>query len=157
MTTVNGGYVRVWLGEREIVHTEGYEINTDHQLARGLVGAVVFTTISDAIEAAKPGDTAYVDSNGGDQMRWRKMLDHTRMRFNSMTERQLWNRMGATTTRDKLEAFAFVAEERNMVGLAAAARGKLEELHGVKMAINKTKSDSLRKSEDGRLLRRMDL
>jgi len=59
----------------------------------------------------------------------RKALEHTRMRFDTMTERKLWNRMGATTDRNKLIAFAQVAGERGMSAIAAAARARFEELY----------------------------
>lgn len=121
------------------------------------IGAPVFNSIAEAIDKIKQGDTVYVLPNGGDTMGWRNMLAHTNMRFNSMTDRKLWNRMGATTTKDKLQAFAFVAEERGKIGLAAAARGKLEELHGIRMVQSKERAKVLNMPEGERLLRRMDI
>ena len=96
-------------------------------------------------------------TEGGDDVNMRKAIEHTRMRFDKMTERQLWNRMGATTTRNKIEAFAIVAEEKGMLSTAAAARARLEELYGViSHGSTKAQKTVLKKSNGGKLLRRMD-
>jgi len=98
-----------------------------------------------------------ISTEGGDGVNMRKAIEHTRMRFDKMTERQLWNRMGATTTRNKIEAFAIVAEEKGMLSIAAAARARLEELYGViSHGSTKAQKTVLKKSNGGKLLRRMD-
>jgi len=96
-----------------------------------------------------------INLKGGDTMNMRKALEHTRMRFNSMTERQLWNRMGATTTKNKIIAFAQIAEERNMFAIAAAANARLKELYGIDHT-PKAKSTVLETAKKEKLLRRMD-
>lgn len=139
-----------------ILRAGGEEITT--------TGSWDFSTLDAAIESAKPGDTINVLPNGGNEMNINQALDHTRMRFNTMTERQLWNRMGKMSVLVKLEAFAIVADERGFPDLAVAARARLTRMtSGGKIgvagnpitAIRKSGS-TLRKSDSGRMLRRID-
>lgn len=58
-------------------------------------------------------------------------MEHTRMRFDTMTERKLWNRLGATSNPDKLRCFVRVAREYGHNALATAAQAKYDELYGV--------------------------
>jgi len=92
----------------------------------------------------------------------RKALEHTRMRFDTMTERKLWNRMGATTDMNKLIAFAQVADERGMSAIAAAARARFEELYHRGYPIDRlsyTTEDNNKPVKDinERLLRKIDI
>ena len=92
----------------------------------------------------------------------RKALEHTRMRFDTMTERKLWNRMGATTDMNKLIAFAQVADERGMSAIAAAARARFEELYHRGYPIDRlsyTTEDNNKpvKKINERLLRKIDI
>lgn len=101
------------------------------------------STLAAAISAAKDADVIYVFPNirtweieGDNNMRIsHTMLEHTRMRFNTMSNIQLWTRMGKTTNPEKLEAFAAVAEERGHMDLAIAARARLASITG-KLSIN---------------------
>ena len=68
--------------------------------------------------------------------------------------------MGKTTDRNKLEAFAIVAEERGMPDLAASARVRLSMIHGEAMPdfSRQTSGDSsLSKRSGNGLKRRMDI
>ncbi len=51
---------------------------------------------------------------------------HERMRFNTMTERQLWTRLGKITTHEKFQNFAIMARESGYEALAIAAEAKLQ-------------------------------
>jgi hypothetical protein len=55
-------------------------------------------------------------------------LEHERMRFNTMTERQLWTRLGKITTPAKVRLFIRLAEERGYIDLAMAGQGRLARL-----------------------------
>jgi len=97
-----------------------------------------------------------------DNMNMRKALEHTRMRFDTMTERKLWNRMGATTDMNKLIAFAQVADERGMSAIAAAARARFEELYHRGYPIDRLSytaenNDKPVKKINERLLRKIDI
>lgn len=81
---------------------------------------------------------------------------YERMRFNSMTQKQLWTRLGKMTNPDKLRYFAVVAKDKGYYDLAGASYCRLHHLTGeavpdviIKTAFNKTKSQ--------RLLRRLDI
>ena len=71
-----------------------------------------------------------ISTEGGDGVNMRKAIEHTRMRFDKMTERQLWNRMGKMSVLVKLAAFAVVAEERGYPDMAVAARARLARMDG---------------------------
>ena len=85
----------------------------------------------------------------------RKALEHTRMRFDTMTERKLWNRMGATTDKNKLIAFSQVANERGMHAISSAATARLKELYGIDDN-HKAAKDILSDAKGERLLRKID-
>ena len=115
-----------------------------------------------------------INLKGGDTMNMRKALEHTRVRFNSMTERQLWNRMGKMSNLTKLEAFAYIADEQGYPDIAVAARARLSRMrNGGKIGQRssstltaediafiartpKAKSTVLETAKKEKLLRRMD-
>jgi len=111
-----------------------------------------------------------ISTEGGDEMNMRKAIEHTRMRFDKMTERQLWNRMGKMSVLTKLEAFAVVAEERGYPDLAVAASARLARMSsggvigqptrasaaGTRLRNTLTNKTVLKTTKKGKLLRRMD-
>lgn len=56
-------------------------------------------------------------------------MDHTRMRFETMTERELWTRLGRVTNEHKLRCFEALAREYSYMALSRAARNKYESLY----------------------------
>jgi len=131
----------------------------------GFTGEWTFETIDAAIEAAKPGDTVYVLPNGGDEMSYSEALRHARMRCNTMSERQLWTRMGKMTIPLKLRAFAEVADEKGFPDIAAAARARFTRFSGGgvidqpvrgHVGTRPARKSSLQTDNKGRALRRMD-
>lgn len=70
-------------------------------------------------------------SYGGDDLRVKNStLQHTRMRFDTMTKIQLFTRMGKVTIPEKILAFAIVAEERGEMALSIAAKARYAEITG---------------------------
>ena len=65
---------------------------------------------------------------GGDDMP--QGTAHERMRFEQMTERQLWTRLGKITTHEKFVNFAAMAREYGHEALAIAAEAKLKVATG---------------------------
>ena len=59
-----------------------------------------------------------------------KGLDHERYRFETMTERMLWTRLGKCFNHQKLKDYSTMAEEFNYLDLAIAAQAKLARLTG---------------------------
>ena len=57
-------------------------------------------------------------------------IEHERMRFRTMTERQLWTRLGKVFDHQKLKDYSKIAEEFNYLDLAIAAQAKLARLTG---------------------------
>ena len=83
-------------------------------------------------------------------------IAHEKMRFQQMTERQLWTRLGKISTPEKLERFASMAEEYGYPDLSIAAKGRLSRLTGTEMHIAQ-KPKQAEAASDGRLLRRLDV
>lgn len=90
-----------------------------------------------------------------------KVMSHTSMRFNTMTERQLWTRMGKITNEEKLLAFAAVAEIRNKPDLSMAAIARYVRLTGDNSVMNnpfkQAKSEPKKNEKTDRLLRKLDI
>ena len=84
-------------------------------------------------------------------------LSHERMRFNTMTERRLWTRLGKISKHDKLLDFAIVAKENGQddLAIAAGARYKMLTGEGIDWGTSSNYSQP-RAKESGRLLRRID-
>ena len=87
----------------------------------------------------------------------RRVMDHTRMRFDNMTPIKLWTRMGKVTNPEKLEAFYLVAEERNMPDLAVAAKARLAMLTGEEITSHSPKPKQIGRTIGDRGLRRIDV
>jgi hypothetical protein len=56
------------------------------------------------------------------------LYDHEAMRFNTMSEKALWNRLDKITHKDKLDMFVHMAKAKGLMGLAKAAEIKLKTL-----------------------------
>jgi len=86
-------------------------------------------------------------------------MEHERMRIRTMTDRQLWTRLGKMFIHRKLSDFAEAAIEAGKPALSVAAVAKLAELHGQNPAeMGRTASLQRKLADSGheRLLRRMD-
>jgi hypothetical protein len=55
-------------------------------------------------------------------------MEHERMRFKTMTQRQLYTRLGRIVHVDKLQKFILVAKEFGYASLAKTAQRKFEEM-----------------------------
>lgn len=88
-----------------------------------------------------------------------KLLRHTRMRFDTLTIRQLWTRMGKITNPEKLIAFAQIASERGRMDLSIAARARYADITGdnsmLSGLLGKPKPKKNKKTD--RLLRKLDV
>lgn len=131
---------------------------------------IAFSEGSWKIEGGKDMSFSGISSlrpKGGDNViaqPTRRIMDHTRMRFDSMTIRQLWTRMGKMSKVDKLFAFAIVAEERGWMDLSIAAKARMASITGDSSILSGIVANlsgivakpkpKLKKGE--RLLRRMD-
>lgn len=143
-------------------------------------------TLSEALELADGNDTIIIKPRkGGGEMPRRdptlqwdrrnipkyttvlghpisaKVITHTEMRFNTMTEIQLWTRMGKITNEEKLLAFAYVADERGIDDLSMAALARYVRLTGdnsvMEAKLGKAKKEPKKDEKTDRLLRRMDV
>lgn len=141
-------------------------------------------TLSEALELADENDTIIIKPRkGGDTMpRYpntstyynppkyttvfgrpisSKSIQHTNMRFNSMTEKQLWTRMGKITNEEKLLAFAYVADQRGVDDLSMAALARFVRLTGdnsvMEAKFGRAKKEPKKDEKTDRLLRRMDV
>ena len=63
-------------------------------------------------------------------------LEHERMRFSSMNERQLFARLNKITTEEKLRNFTTIAAAYSYWDLVKAAEKRMEELFGYRFVGN---------------------
>jgi hypothetical protein len=75
-------------------------------------------------------------------------LEHERMRFSAMNERQLFARLNKITTEEKLRNFISMAWEFKHLDLMKAAERRLEDLFGVKPFLRVWPVDFLEGAED---------
>ena len=89
-------------------------------------------------------------------------IEHERMRFRTMTERQLWTRLGKVFDHQKLRDYSKMAEEFNYLDLAIASQAKLARLTGSLkdmefVASLTTRSILQKKTAGDRMSRMMDI
>lgn len=108
--------------------------DADCTLAENTLRANPSDVMSDMLEDSgiNPEDIDYESFDnigvGGDDMP--QGTAHERMRFEQMTERQLWTRLGKITTHEKFVNFAAMAREYGHEALAIAAEAKLKVATG---------------------------
>jgi len=88
-------------------------------------------------------------------------IEHERYRFNSMTERMLWTRLGKIFDYQKLRDYSAMAQEFDYLDLAIAAQAKLARLTGSLEDMGfvvtlSNKSFEQKRSSGDRKLRMMD-
>jgi len=89
-------------------------------------------------------------------------LSHEKYRFSTMTERQLWTRLGKVFDHQKLRDYSKMAEEFNYLDLAIASQAKLARLTGSLkdmefVASLTTRSILQKKTAGDRMSRMMDI
>ncbi len=93
---------------------------------------------------------------GGDVMP--QGTTHERMRFQQMSERQLWTRLGKITTHEKFINFAAMARDFGYEALAIAAEAKLKVATGeTNLSLDKRPNKVLKKVNGERLTRKLNI